>query len=245
MKNWSPLFNARSMKSKKKAGKVWSLSACFVSTSTKQQKKAIPLKYNRNTPSRRKQQVKEQLSKSCTTGEKAGAHSLESAKKWAKIFSELGRTEGSLVYIFWKENEKGLRIYAPLKNNPYHHKISFFWTRRAMNMTLAPFLKNRSQEFYFSKIPIPSLIEEPVLLESGKADLDCSVNDHGLCQERHPAAPLAACYGVPSVAASKEAVTNPLVPGVPLAVSMESAVWSLLLQCHCSATAGDTGMRGK
>lgn len=60
-----------------------------------------------------------------------------------------------------------------------------------MDVTLALFLKNRPHEFCFSKIQTPSLIEEFVLLETGKADFDFSVNHPSLCQGRHPAAALA------------------------------------------------------
>lgn len=90
---------------------------------------------------------------------------------------------------------------------------------------LVPYLKNRSREFYFSKIQIPSLIEELALLETGKADLDLSVNHPGLCQEKHPAAGLAAHCGAPHVAAVRSLLVQHQKRLWPTCWYQEVSIW--------------------
>ena len=106
-KNWSSTIQCKKCVKQREGREVWCLSARFVSTSTKQQKKAHTLKYNRNTHTGRKPQVEEQLSKTAVLHGRGLEHIASRVlRNRANILSELGRIYESLVRLLKRKEER-------------------------------------------------------------------------------------------------------------------------------------------
>lgn len=114
-KSWSSTIRCKKRAEQRGGREVWSLGASFVCTSTKQQKKALLLKYTGMLTAGGNNRLKNSWVRQLYYRREGWSTFLKSAMKWAKIFSELGRTSEILVHVFWKFKKRTRDLHTTQK----------------------------------------------------------------------------------------------------------------------------------